>query len=220
MAVALVVAAGRGERLGSGGPKAFVMVAGRPMIDWSLEALRAADAVRQIVVALPAGVTAPAGTLGVRGGDQRSHSVRAALGAAGGGEDVVLVHDAARPLVTARTVRDCLDVLALEDCDGAIAAAPLADTVKETRGDQVVRTLDRSRLWAVQTPQVFHRAALEHALARPDAALAAATDDASLVEAAGGTIRVVPAPRTNFKVTTPEDLHLAELLLRDREDRR
>jgi 2-C-methyl-D-erythritol 4-phosphate cytidylyltransferase len=213
MAVALVVAAGRGERLGSGGPKAFVMPAGRPMIDWSLEALHSADDVRQIVVALPAGVTAPAGTLGVRGGEQRSQSVRAALRAAGGREEVVLVHDAARPLVTARTVRDCLDVLAREDCDGAIAAAPLADTVKETRGDQVVRTLDRSRLWAVQTPQVFRRAALEHALGRPDAALAAATDDASLVEAAGGSVRLVEAPVGNFKVTTEADLARAAAAL-------
>jgi 2-C-methyl-D-erythritol 4-phosphate cytidylyltransferase len=213
MAVALVVAAGRGERLGPGGPKAFVMLAGRPMIEWSLEALRAVDEVRRIVVALPPGVTAPAGTVGVRGGEQRSHSVRAALAAAGE-DDVVLVHDAARPLVTPRTVRECLQELASHDCDGVIAAAPLADTVKETSGEEVVRTLDRSRLWAVQTPQVFHRAALEHAFTQPADAVAAATDDAALIEAAGGTIRVVPAPRTNFKITTPEDLHLAELLLR------
>jgi 2-C-methyl-D-erythritol 4-phosphate cytidylyltransferase len=213
MAVALVVAAGRGERLGSGGPKAFVMLADRPMVDWSLEALRAVDDLQRIVVALPPGVTAPAGTVGVQGGEQRSHSVRAALAAAGD-DDVVLVHDAARPLVTPQIVRDCLRALASEDCDGVIAAAPLVDTVKETRGREVVRTLDRSRLWAVQTPQVFHRAALEKALAQDDEVLAAATDDAALVEAAGGTIRVVPAPATNFKVTTPDDLHLAELLLR------
>jgi 2-C-methyl-D-erythritol 4-phosphate cytidylyltransferase len=143
--------------------------------------------------------------------------VRAALGAAGGErDDVVLVHDAARPLVTPQIVRDCLDALELADCDAAIAAAPLADTVKETAGEEVVRTLDRSRLWAVQTPQVFRRAALEDALGQDDAVLAAATDDAALVEAAGGTVRVVPAPSTNFKVTTPDDLRLAELLLRDR----
>ncbi|HSD81676.1 MAG TPA: 2-C-methyl-D-erythritol 4-phosphate cytidylyltransferase, partial [Solirubrobacteraceae bacterium] len=201
------------ERLGSGGPKAFAMLAGRPMVDWSLAALRAVDAVARIVVALPPGVTAPAGTVGVQGGEQRSHSVRAALRAAGDA-DVVIVHDAARPLVTPRIVQDCLDALDSEDCDGVIAAAPLADTVKETEGEEVVATLDRSRLWAVQTPQVFHRVALEDALAQGDDVVAAATDDASLVEAAGGTIRVVAAPRTNFKVTTPDDLRLAELLLR------
>jgi 2-C-methyl-D-erythritol 4-phosphate cytidylyltransferase len=88
-------------------------------------------------------------------------------------------------------------------------------------GEVVVRTLDRSRLWAVQTPQVFHRAVLERVLAQDDAVLAAATDDASLVEAQGGTVRLVPAPRANLKVTTPEDLQLAEALLglRSREPR-
>jgi 2-C-methyl-D-erythritol 4-phosphate cytidylyltransferase len=126
------------------------------------------------------------------------------------------VHDAARPLVTPAIVRDCLDTLASEDCDAAIAAAPVADTIKESEGEEVVRTLDRTRLWAVQTPQVFHRAALEQAFAQGAAAVAAATDDASLIEAAGGTVRLVPAPRENFKVTTPEDLRLADLLLRAR----
>jgi 2-C-methyl-D-erythritol 4-phosphate cytidylyltransferase len=213
MAVALVVAAGRGERLGSGGPKAFVMLGGRPMVQWSIDALRAVDAVRRVVVALPPGVHAPAGTLGVPGGPERSQSVRAALRAAGDDEDVVLVHDAARPLVTAELVQDCLDALAAHDCDAAIAATPVTDTIKESDGDEVVRTLDRANLWAVQTPQVFDRAALERALSRDDAELAAATDDAALVERDGGTVRVVPAPRENLKVTTPLDLRLAELLL-------
>jgi 2-C-methyl-D-erythritol 4-phosphate cytidylyltransferase len=217
MAVALLVAAGRGERLGSDGPKAFVMCAGRPMLEWSIEALRAVAEIERIVVALPPGVTAPPGTVGVPGGEQRSQSVQAALRhAAAQDDDVVVVHDAARPLVTPAIVRDCLDTLASEDCDAAIAAAPVADTIKESEGEEVVRTLDRRRLWAVQTPQVFHRAALEQAFARGAAALAAATDDASLIEAAGGTVRLVPAPRANFKVTTPEDLRLADLLLRAR----
>jgi 2-C-methyl-D-erythritol 4-phosphate cytidylyltransferase len=212
MAVALVVAAGRGERLGAEGPKAFVMLAGRPMLEWSLEALRAVDAVSDIVVALPAGVVAPAGTIGIEGGEERSHSVLAALGAAPPG-DVVLVHDAARPLVTPALVREVLEVLAREGCDGVIAAAPVTDTVKETAGDEVVRTLERRALWAVQTPQAFHRPVLERALAVGPEALAGATDDAALVEAAGGTVRVVRAPRENLKVTTPLDLEVAELLL-------
>ena len=93
----------------------------------------------------------------------------------------------------------------------------MSDTVKEAGDDhRVVRTLDRARLWAVQTPQVFRRAALERALAASDDALAGATDDASLVEAAGGVVRVVPAPRGNLKVTTPDDLLVADLLLRHR----
>ncbi|MEA2382186.1 MAG: 2-C-methyl-D-erythritol 4-phosphate cytidylyltransferase [Solirubrobacteraceae bacterium] len=216
MAVALLVAAGRGERLGTGGPKAFVMVGGRPMLEWSIAALSAVDEVDRIVVALPPGVHAPAGTIGVPGGRQRSHSVRAALREAGE-TDVVIVHDAARPMVTPRIVQACLDTLAAHDCDGAVAAAPVTDTIKESRGDEVVRTLDRTALWAVQTPQAFTRVALERALDRDDAELAAATDDASLVESSGGTVRLVPSPRENLKVTTPLDLRLAELLLAARD---
>lgn len=214
-AVALLVAAGRGERLGSDGPKAFVPCAGRPLLEWSVDALRAARGIEHVVVALPPGVTAPHGTIAVPGGAERSHSVLAALHAAPPA-DVVVVHDAARPLVSPALIEECLDVLASEDCDGAIAAAPVADTIKEGAGDVVVRTLDRSRLWAVQTPQVFHRETLHEALTRAPGGLGAATDDASLVEAAGGTVRLVPAPRWNLKVTTPEDLELASLLLRAR----
>jgi 2-C-methyl-D-erythritol 4-phosphate cytidylyltransferase len=213
-AVALLVAAGRGERLGSDGPKAFVVCGGRPLLEWSLDALRLGG-IEDIVVALPEGAHAPGGTIGVTGGAERSHSVRNALAAAPAAADIVLVHDAARPLVEPALVRDCL--AAMEDgVDAAIAAAALTDTVKEADGARVVRTLDRSRLWAVQTPQVFRRAALEDALAQDDAVLAAATDDASLIEAAGGVVRVVPAPRWNLKVTVPEDLRVAELLLRER----
>ena len=215
MAVALLVAAGRGERLGSEGPKAFVACAGRPLLEWSVAALQACADVERIVVALPPGVVAPAGTDGVIGGEQRSHSVHAALRHAGEA-DVVVVHDAARPLVTPDVVQDCLDMLASEDCDAAIAAVPVADTIKEAEGEVVVRTLDRSRLWAVQTPQVFRREVLERALAADPEVVAAATDDASLVERLGGEVRLVMAPRQNLKVTTVEDLRLAELLLRDR----
>jgi 2-C-methyl-D-erythritol 4-phosphate cytidylyltransferase len=216
MAVALLVAAGRGERLGTGGPKAFAMLGGRPMLEWSIAALSAVDEIDRIVVALPPGVHAPAGTIGVPGGEERSHSVRAALREAGDAA-VVIVHDAARPMVTPEIVQHCLDTLAAHDCDGAIAAAPVTDTIKESRGEEVVRTLDRTALWAVQTPQAFNRDALERALDRDDAALAAATDDASLVESRGGTVRLVPAPRENLKVTTALDLRLAELLLQARD---
>jgi 2-C-methyl-D-erythritol 4-phosphate cytidylyltransferase len=111
LAVALVVAAGRGERLETPVPKAFVMLAGRPMVEWSIAALRDVAAIEQIVVALPPGVDAPAGTIGVEGGAERSHSVRAALAAAAD-DDVVIVHDAARPLVSAELVVACLDALA------------------------------------------------------------------------------------------------------------
>jgi 2-C-methyl-D-erythritol 4-phosphate cytidylyltransferase len=212
VAVALLVAAGRGTRLGSNGPKALVAVAGRPMLEWSLDALRAVEEIEAIVVALPEGLAAPAGTVGVPGGAERSHSVLAALRASEG--DPVVVHDAARPLVTPELVSACLD--ALGDADAAIAATPVTDTIKECEDGRVVRTLDRARLWAVQTPQVFRRAALQRALDQDDEALGAATDDAALVEALGGTVRIVAAPPDNLKVTTPLDLRVAELLLRER----
>lgn len=209
MAVALLVAAGSGERLGAGGPKAFVDLAGRPMLEWSLDAMRAAG-LEAIVVALPAGAEAPPGCTGVRGGATRSASVRAALAAAPSGD--VVVHDAARPLVTAAHFRDVLAALAEADC--AIAAAPVTDTVKEAGGDgTVVATLDRSRLWAVQTPQAFRRSALERALDVDDAVLAQATDDAWLVERSGGSVRVVRSTPANFKVTTPHDLRVAGMML-------
>ena len=213
MAVALLVAAGSGERLGAARPKAFVVLAGRPMLEWSVDALRAAG-IEQIVVALPPGERAPDGCDGVAGGATRSVSVRNALAAAGEDERVV-VHDAARPLVTPEHFAAAL--AALEHADAAIAAAPLTDTVKEAGADRVVTaTLDRSRLWAIQTPQAFRREALARALDAPDELLARATDDAWLVEQAGGTVRVVESTPENFKVTTPHDLRVAGLLLSDR----
>ena len=193
------------------------MLAGRPMLEWSIDALRAVPAVDTIVVALPVGWdgSAPDGTIGVPGGAHRSLSVRAALNAAAG--DPVIVHDAARPLLTAEIVQGALAELERHDCDAVIAAAPVTDTIKQTAQDgQVVRTLDRSSLWAVQTPQVFRRAALERALAAPDDVLAAATDDAWLVERAGGTVRIAPAPAENLKITAPADMRTAELVLRER----
>lgn len=216
MAVALLVAAGSGERLGRQRAKAFVVVAGRPMVEWSVRALGAVEEVTRIVVALPPGESAPAGTVGVAGGATRSASVRAALAAAGDGDPVV-VHDAARPLATADLFRRVLADLDAGGCDGVIAAAPMSDTVKRADAERLVEeTLDRSGLWAVQTPQVFRRAALERALDVNEETLAAATDDAWLLERAGGSVHIVEAMAENLKVTTPTDLQLADLMLRQR----
>jgi 2-C-methyl-D-erythritol 4-phosphate cytidylyltransferase len=221
MAVALLVAAGRGERLGAEEPKAFVMLAGRPLLAWSLDALRATPAIERIVVALPPGMQPPEGTIGVSGGAHRSQSVRAALAAAfpdgSSADEAVIVHDAARPLATPALFASVLEQLSAHGCDAAIAAARVTDTVKRAGGDgRVLETLDRDALWAVQTPQAFRHAALADALAARDEVLAAATDDAWLVERAGGRVHVVESPRENLKVTTPVDLRLAELLLRER----
>jgi 2-C-methyl-D-erythritol 4-phosphate cytidylyltransferase len=226
LAVALIVAAGSGERLGMDSPKALVELAGRTLLQWSVDALRDVPAIEQIVVALPAGADMPAGTSGVRGGAVRSESVRLALAAAGGGgrsdeeseEELVLVHDAARPLVTPGLAQATIAALeADETLDGTIAAAPMTDTVKRVGDDGVVReTLDRGELWAVQTPQVFRRGALERALDVPGEVLAQATDDAWLIERAGGRVGVVESSSENLKVTTPHDLVVAEMLLASR----
>jgi 2-C-methyl-D-erythritol 4-phosphate cytidylyltransferase len=214
VAAALLVAAGSGERLGADRPKAFVAVARRPMYEWSLEALAAAG-IDEVVVALPPDWPPPPGVAWVRGGATRSESVRNALAAAGAGAERVVVHDAARPLAPPELFTRCLQALA--DADAAIAAAPVADTVKEAGVDlRVQRTLDRSRVWAVQTPQAFRRGALERALDVPEEVLAAATDDAWLVERFGGSVRIVEGPASNFKITTSHDLRVADLLLAER----
>ncbi len=210
-AVAIIVAAGSGERLGAGRPKALVVCAGRTLLDWSLERVREAG-IGRIVVATPPGATIDApDVVTVPGGATRSASVRNALDAVGDPEAVV-VHDAARPLASPALFGATL--AALVDSDAAIAAAPVPDTVKEADSDlRVERTLDRSRLWAVQTPQAFRTATLRRALSVSDEVLARATDDAWLVERAGGRVRVVPTTAPNPKVTTPVDLELAALLL-------
>lgn len=218
MALALIVAAGSGERLGDDRPKALVELAGRSLLQWSVDLMLAVGAVERIVVALPPGVTAPAGAIGVEGGAVRSESVARALRATAPGdpEDLIVVHDAARPLASAKLVRRALAALTGTDgasLDAAIAAAPMADTVKRVSDGVVVETLDRSALWAVQTPQVFRRGALERALDVSEEILAQATDDAWLVERLGGRVAVVPAGDENLKITTPLDLSLAELLI-------
>jgi 2-C-methyl-D-erythritol 4-phosphate cytidylyltransferase len=190
------------------------------MVQWSVSALREVARVERIVVALPADVldAVPDGAVAVAGGEARSQSVRNALGAVGEG-DPVIVHDAARPLAAPELFDLALDELERSGADAVIAASRVSDTIKELEADRrtVNRTLDRSRLWAVQTPQVFRRVALEQALAdASDELLAAATDDAWLIEQAGGVVRVVDAAAQNIKVTTATDLRLAELLLAER----
>src|SRR5436190_10031156 len=214
MSLALILAAGSGERLGTQGPKALVPLAGGSLLQWSIDAISAVRGVQEIVLALPAGVTAPPGLRSVTGGTVRSESVRRALGASSHAGPV-LVHDAARPLVTPALAQRVLDALHADAAaDGAIAAVPVTDTVKRAREGtaEVAETLPRNALWSVQTPQVFHREALERALDVDDEVLAAATDDAWLVERNGGRVILVPSSVQNIKVTTPLDLRLAELL--------
>jgi 2-C-methyl-D-erythritol 4-phosphate cytidylyltransferase len=229
MTVALIVAAGSGERLQADRPKALVELGGRALVQWSIDALLEIADIEEVVVALPAGAELPAGAgatarvSSVPGGPSRSDSVRRALAAAGEafegvGMDIVLVHDAARPLLTAALAEAVIAGLAADPrADAAIAAMPVTDTVKRVDRDDAVReTLDRGELWAVQTPQVFRRGALERALEVSAEELASATDDALLVERAGGRVIVVRGSDENLKVTTPMDLRVAELLLAGR----
>ena len=223
-ATAVIAAAGSGERLGAGGPKALVELGGRPLAAWSLAAFAEAEGVAAAVVAVPpdrvdAFETALAGAAElpvavVAGGESRSESVAAALG--GVESEFVVVHDAARPLVTPELI-DAVLVRLAGDSERAcvLAAAPITDTVKEVRADVVERTLDRSRLWGAQTPQAFRASALREAIESAES-LSDATDDAMLVERAGGRVLVHPAPPENVKVTTPLDLRVAELLLAER----
>jgi len=228
MSVALIVAAGSGERLGADRPKALVELAGQPLYAWSLHALRATAGIRRVAIALPTelahgehelppGAPGAPPTVIVAGGATRSESVRAALAAVGDG-DPVLVHDAARPLLTPQIAREVIDALEADpQADAAIAAMPVTDTIKRADPQGGVReTLARGELWAVQTPQVFRRAALERALDVPPEMLAQATDDAWLVERAGGRVILVRASSENIKVTRPLDLRVAELLLCER----
>jgi 2-C-methyl-D-erythritol 4-phosphate cytidylyltransferase len=203
-----------------GRPKAFVALAGRPMVAWSLAAVAAAGLPRAIVAVPPGHLAAAESALAgeaplelafVEGGATRSESVRRALAEAGEAVAVV-VHDAARPLVDPALFGATLAALA--GADAAVAAARVTDTIKEAGEDGVVvRTHDRRRLWAIQTPQAFRTDVLRRVLEADEELLTQATDDAWLVERAGGRVVVVESPPANFKVTAPNDLRLAELLL-------
>lgn len=206
---AVVVAGGTGSRFG--GPKQFADLGGRPLAAWSLAIARRACA--GVVLVLPPG---PVGSdsaqpwdadLVVSGGATRSQSVRAGLAAIPATAGIVAVHDAARPLARLELWEAVLAAV-VAGADGAIPAAPVTDTVKEVRPDGHLVTLDRSRLVAVQTPQAFRAAVLRRAhLAGVDA-----SDDAALVEAAGGRVVLVDGPADNLKVTNPSDLVVAAAL--------
>jgi 2-C-methyl-D-erythritol 4-phosphate cytidylyltransferase len=215
---AILVAAGVGERLGADRPKAFVGLGGRVLLAESLERLDANDWVDSIVVAAPPGWEEAAIVLAeelvvskvtavVTGGRTRAESVRAGLAEVPEEALVVLVHDAARPLVADDVVERVLAPLS-EGYDGAVPGLALADTVKRIQDGIAVETLDRSQLVTVQTPQAFAADALRRAYAGD--VPVDATDCASLVEARGGRIRVVEGDPRLLKITTPADLALVE----------
>lgn len=208
-------------------------LAGRPMVEWSIEACRAAGSMGSIVLACPPGHANGLDRddlVMVDGGATRALSVASALRSVG--TELVAIHDAARPLVTPELIDDVVATLAADpEASGAIAATPVTDTIKraaegtkpsfsiaemEKGGLVVEATIDRRLLWAAQTPQVFRVEALRKALAGDPQRIDAATDEAMLVEAVGGRVIIHPSPPENFKVTTPLDLKLAEALLAER----
>lgn len=215
--VAIVPAAGSGLRLGAGVPKAFVELGGLSMVVRAVDGLLGSGAVGRVVVVVPAAQVTAAGALFpdrpvtvVPGGADRTASVAAGLRALASDVDVVLVHDAARPLTPSDVVRRVVAAVR-SGLPAVIPVLPVTDTVKQVDGDGVVTaTVDRSALRAVQTPQGFRASVLVRA---HDGATGASTDDAGLVEALGEHVHTVPGDPVAFKVTTAWDLRIAELLL-------
>ena len=195
----VVVAAGEGRRFGA--PKASVELAGRPLWEWARQALADAGCDEVVVVGPVPG--------GIEGGDRRRDSVRAGLAAVPDVE-FVLIHDAARPVASSQLARRVLERLERGDAAGVVPAVPLRDTVKEIADDRVITTPDRATLMAIQTPQGFRRSELlvAHAATNDDV-----SDDALLIEGAGGLVVVVEGEPMNIKITYPSDLAMAEAVL-------
>jgi 2-C-methyl-D-erythritol 4-phosphate cytidylyltransferase len=219
----IVVAAGRGTRFGGDLPKQYLPLDGVPILLRAVRPFASHSDVAQVVVVLaPAEAERPPSFLAelegqtlaiVAGGRERSDSVAAGLGALQAGCEIVLVHDGARPFVD-RGVIDAVIAHARAG-EGAVAAVPVSDTIKEAVGADptlIGRTVPRAGLWRAQTPQGFPRRLLELAYAHAGAGASAATDDASLVEELGGTVRLVPDSPRNMKITTRDDLAVAEAL--------
>jgi 2-C-methyl-D-erythritol 4-phosphate cytidylyltransferase len=202
---AIVVAAGSGERFGE--PKQFLVIDGRRLVDAAVAA--AAVACDSVVVVLPPGIEwngEPVAAV-VPGGSTRSSSVRAGLSAVAPSADIVVVHDAARPFASPQLFIDVIEAVR-RGADAAVPAVPIPDTVKRVVDDVVVDTPPRDELVAVQTPQAFRVAALRAAhVSSPEA-----TDDAALIEQAGGRTVVVPGDRHKLKITRPDDLVVAAAL--------
>lgn len=225
--IAIIPAAGLGKRFGPGKDKPFQLLGGKPLIIWPLEALQAIPEISEIVPVLRTedtesgqkifehyGITKIKGI--VPGGKERQDSVYNGLRQIEDKHGIVLVHDGARPLAE----REFIDGLIAEmlksrnSCDGLVPGVPVKDTIKEGEDGFVRRTLKRDNLWAIQTPQIFECEKLWKAYGLAMGQKQYATDDAALLERYGGRIRIVMGSYRNIKITTPEDLVIAEALLK------
>jgi 2-C-methyl-D-erythritol 4-phosphate cytidylyltransferase len=221
--VAIVPAAGLGTRFGPGTNKPFHSLLGKPLIVWSLEVFEALDEISEVIPVLKeqdmeAGVEifdrynlskvkriAP-------GGKERQDSVYHGLKLLKGKADMVLIHDGARPLVDSGMVRTA--IRSVPGCDGVITGVPVKDTIKEVWDGMVKSTLRRDTIWSIQTPQVFRYDSLMKAYQKAMEEEFYSTDDAALLERAGRKVRVIMGSYSNIKVTTPEDVPVAEVLLK------
>lgn len=224
IAAALIPAAGRGQRMGRDVEKQFLPLAGKPLLAHTLARFEATPGIDRVVVIVPPGreafcsrkiVEAEGFRKVVRivaGAETRQRSVAAGFHSLGGNVDVVVIHDGARPLVTPSLIQTSID-LAFQH--GSVSVAiPELDTLKRVSVEGTVsETVDRRNLWRAQTPQAFRRSILQCALAYAEGHNLDATDEASLVEALSWPVHIVPGSAWNFKVTTPDDLLLAELVL-------
>jgi 2-C-methyl-D-erythritol 4-phosphate cytidylyltransferase len=212
-ALLLIVAAGSGSRLGRAEPKALVPLGGRPLLSWTLDAFAPVAFERTVVTAPPDRLVDFERLVGGRGrvvpgGATRSASVRRGVAAlAPADADVVAVHDAARPFLAPDEIRAVLR--SAEETGAAIAATAVVDTVKRVSGGRIAQTVERADLFGAATPQAFRFAVLREALASGEEA----TDEAALCEKMERPVAVVPVSRFTFKITTPEDLELAEAIL-------
>ncbi len=217
----VIVAAGRGERFGQS-PKVLALAVGQPVLAWSLVAASGARSIREVVV-----VTGPHTHEAIRelldalalvtpvtcvaGGARRQDSVAAGVAAVSPASEVVLIHDAARPLATSAMFDACAEEARLRGA--AIVAIPVSDTLKRVQGGTIVETVSRESLWSAQTPQAFQLDIIRRAIEKTRTIDSEFTDEASLLEALGERVRIVPGDRSNIKITHPEDLEVVDALL-------
>ena len=217
----IVVAAGSGTRLGSELPKAFVQLAWRTLLAYSFSAIRDVAEIDEAIVAVPHGMERAARSEAERaelkipikitaGGRERQDSVRIALALTSAEAEIVVVHDAARPFATPAMFRSSIEAAARSGA--AIVAVPVADTLKRVDSGRIVATLARAGLWQSQTPQAFRRKILIEAHERARREGIGGTDDAELAERIGLSVEVVEGSPLNFKITTPDDLRIAEAI--------
>lgn len=224
---AIIVAAGLGRRMGSTLPKQFIRLNDKPLLAYSVDNLLKVGALNELIIVvaadqidaselkicLPSRETVPVKI--VTGGERRQDSVFNGLQALDPRSKIVIIHDGVRPFFRPELVRETIRLCA--DNDGVVLAIPAVDTLKEVSDSQVVRTLDRTKIWQGQTPQTFRREILEKAYASARTKAITATDDSMLVELIGGRVAVVESSAENLKITCQNDLKIAKSILENRE---